>query len=140
MATNSLVWQQIATPFQSFVEHLLDSSKQHKQRFDRFDKVLVQNRLSQASWLPKTPVSSLVHINDWVSSSNLPAIEPAKLQEALKCWQQQGSQVQTAKKKKHMHGAAEHSYDGLATVYLDTAHFGVVSFELWTARLHMLCC
>ncbi len=138
MATNSLNWQQSITPFQPFVEHLLDSSKQCKQRFGRFDKALVQNRLLQASRLPQQPVSSLVHINDLISSCNLPAIEPAKLQEALRCWQQQGSQVQTAKKKRHRHGAAEHSYDGLATVYLDNAHFNVVSFEMCAAYAVLL--
>lgn len=138
MATNSLNWQQSTTPFQPFVEHLMNSSKQCKQRFHRFDKPLVENCLYQASHLPQQPVSSLVHINGLISSCNLPAIELPKLQEALRCWQQQGSLVQTAKKKRHMHGAAEHSYSGVATVYLDDAQFNVVSSEVCAAYAMLL--
>ena len=43
--------------------------------------------------------------------------------------------MQTTKKKTHRHGAAEHSYDGLATIYLDDSYFGVVSMNTCLLRI-----
>ncbi len=43
--------------------------------------------------------------------------------------------MQTTKKKTHRHGAAAHSYDGLATIYLDDSDSGVVSMNTCLLRI-----
>lgn len=43
--------------------------------------------------------------------------------------------MQTTEKKTHRHGAALHSYDGLATIYLDDSDFGVVSMNTCLLRI-----
>ena len=73
-------WRSHTVQFQPFVEHLVNPATAISGQFDKFDKQYMQNRLLQGKQLPSMVcVHSIVHINDVVSSCNLPLISSTTL-------------------------------------------------------------